>query len=165
MKHSRVLLISGLVCLLPVLAADEKKEEGKEKAAAPAVQVILKRISHPSGETLDEASTISADTGDSLNGKLAINVGSPDQPKYWTVEFGEGKENGKNVIYLNVNDTSLLTQGVREGTSWTAPVELFRVTAPFARSETLTVYRTKKESLTLEITPVTDSAKEKPKAE
>jgi hypothetical protein len=164
MKHSRVLLFAGLACVLPVLATDEKKEKEKHEAA-PAIQVILKRISQPSGETLDEVSTTSADTGDSLNGKLAINVGSLDQPKFWTVEFGEGQENGKDVLYLNVNDTSLLTRGVREGTSWASPVELFRFTAPFPRSGALTVYRTKTESLTLEITPVADSAKEKPKAE
>jgi len=161
MKNCRMLLLAGIVTLVPVLAADEKQEK-KEKPPAPAARVVVKRISQPSGETIEEVSTTSADTGDNLNGKIAINVGSLDQPKYWTVEFSEGDEDGKAVIYLSVCDTSLFQRGVREGTSWTTPVELFQVNAPFTGSGTYTIYRTKSESLTLEITPVADAAKEKP---
>jgi len=160
MKHCRVLLFAGLACILPVLAADEEKE--KRKPAAPVVQVVLKRASLPSGQTLDEVSTTSAVVEKQVDGKLSINVGTAEQPKFWTVEYGD---EGDGIIYLSVNDNSRLTRGVSNGTSWTSPVELFKVTAPFSGSGTLTVYRTKTELLTLEITPVADPTKEAPEGE
>lgn len=160
MNNCRVLLLAGVAALLPVLAADEKEKP----KAAPVVQVVLKRISLPSGETLGEVATRTADVDD-LHGTLSINMGTAEQPRHWTVEFSEGTaRSGEGLLYLSVCDTALLRQGVREGTSWTAPVELFEVTAPFDGSGVVSIYRTKTESMTLEITPVADAAKEKPEA-
>ena len=161
MRNSRVLLLAGFVTLLPVLGADEKKEKEKP-AAAPAVQVVLKRISLPSGETLDEVSTTSAVLEKEVEGTLSINVGTIDKPRFWTVEFDA---DGEHVIQVSVSDPSQLRQGMSQGSSWVSPVELFQVNAPFDGSGTVTVYRTKTESLTLEITPVANAAKEKPEAE
>ena len=158
MKHCRVLMLAGLVAALPLFAAEEQKP----KPAAPAVQVTLKRANLPAGQTLDEVATTAAVVEGQVEGKLAINVGTAEQPKFWTVEYGA---EGDGVIYLSVNDTSLVSRGVSDGTSWTSPVELFQLTAPFSGSGTLTVYRTKTELLTLEITPVANAAKEKSEAE
>ena len=161
MKYCRVLLFAGLACVLPVLAADEKKEKGKHEAA-PAVQVVLKRTNPSSGETLAEVSTTAGVIEHQVDGKLAINVGTAEQPKFWTVDF---EDEGEGWINLSVNDTSMILQGVREGSSWSSPVELFRITAPFDGAGVVSIYRTKTESLTLEITPVADPTQEKPEAE
>ena len=161
MKHSRVLLFAGLACVLPVLAADEKNEKGKHEAA-PAVHVVLKRSNPTSGETLAEVSTTSAVIEHQVDGKLAINVGTTEQPKFWTVDF---EADGEGWISLSVNDTSTIQQGVRKGSSWMSPVELFRLNAPFDGAGVVSIYRTNAEALTLEITPAAESAEEKPEAE
>ena len=159
MKNSRVLLLAGFVTLLPVLAADEKKEK---PTAAPAVQVVLKRISLPSGETLDEVSTTSAVIDKEVEGKLSINVGTTEQPKFWTVEFDA---EGDHVIQVSVSDTSRMRQSMTDGTSWVSPVELFQVIAPFVGEGTVTIYRTKSESLTLEVSPVAAAVGANPEPE
>jgi hypothetical protein len=158
MKHCRVLLLAGFVSLLPVLAAE--KNEDKKPAKMPAVQVTVKRISLPSGETLDEVSTTTAVIQKEVEGTLSINVGSLDQPKFWTVEFDA--EEGSGSMQVSVSDSTRLRQGMREGTSWVSPVVLFQINAPFDGSGEVAIYKSKSESMTLEITPVADAARAKP---
>src|SRR5688572_25434935 len=114
MKTSRILMLSTVLAVLPIPAAEEKKE----KPAAPAVQVVLTRTKLTTGEKLDEIATTSAVVDEQVEGKLSINVGTIDQPKFWTVEF---EVEGEGWIQLSVNDTSRLREGMHEGTSWVAP--------------------------------------------
>jgi hypothetical protein len=159
MKNCRVLLLAGLVTVVPLFAAEEEK---KPKPAAPAVQVVLKRVNLPAGQTLDEVTTTAAVVDGQVEGKLAINVGTAEQPKFWTVNYDS---EGEGWILIEVNDSSRLREGIRDGTSWVAPMELFEVFIPFDGSGTVSIYKTKTEALTLEITPVANAAKEKPAAE
>jgi hypothetical protein len=159
MKIRRILLLASAVALLPVASAEEKHEKPRKP---DAVEVTLKRIKLPDGEKLDEVTTTSAVLGGELEGTLSINVGTAEQPRYWAVEFDSNEE---DFIHLSVSDPSRMLHGTKDGTSWVSPVELFRVNAPFDGSGTVTIYRTKTESLTLEITPAADVAKEKPEAE
>jgi hypothetical protein len=158
MKNFRVLLLAGLVTALPLFAAEEKNP----MPAAPAVQVVLKRANLPAGQTLDEVTTTAAVVDGDVEGKLAINVGTAEQPKFWTVRFDS---EGDGWILITVSDTSRMREGVSEGTSWVAPVELFEVFIPFDGSGNVTIYKTKTESLSIELTPVANVAKEKPEAE
>jgi hypothetical protein len=158
MKNCRVLLLAGLVTVVPLFAVEEEKP----KPAAPAVQVVLKRTSLPAGQTLDEVSTTAAVVDDQVEGKLSINVGTAEKPKLWTVEFDA---EGEGWIQISVSDPSRLREGIDDGTSWVRMVELYQMFAPFGGAGTVSIYKTKTESLTLEITPVATAAKEKPEAE
>jgi hypothetical protein len=158
MKISRILMLATIVAVLPIPAAEEKKEK---PAVAPAVQVVLTRTKLPTGEKLDEITTTSAVIDNEVEGKLSINVGTIEKPKFWTVEF---EAEGEGWIQLSVSDTSQLREGMHEGTSWVAPVELFQIFAPFDGSGTVSIYRTKTESLTLDLTPAAADSPDKPEA-
>ncbi|MCW1924016.1 hypothetical protein OKA05_15720 [Luteolibacter arcticus] len=156
MHTHRVLMLASALAFLPAVSAEEKQ-------ATMPMQVTLTRTKLPSGEKLEEVTTITAVKDRlELGGTLSFNAGTAELPRYWTVEF---RVQNPELMYLSVSDTSLLRQGVREGTSWMAPVELFEVTAPFDGTGTMVVYKTKTESLTLTITPVAAKAKDKPAAE
>lgn len=157
MKSCRLLVCAFVSVFLPVLPAEEKP------APPPAVQVTIKRTKLPSGEKLDEVTTTTAIIGgEEVEGTLSINVGTPEEPRYWTVEF----DASEGVAHISVRDASRVIQGMREGTSWVHPVTLYQINAPFEGSGTVTIYRTKTESLTLEISPPTAAApEEKPEAE
>ena len=154
MKKCPVLLIAGLISALPLFAADEKVQN----PAPPAVQVVLKRV----GQTPDEVTTTGAVIDHKVEGKLSINIGTTEQPKFRTVEFESEREGW---IMFSVSDSAQLRETAHDGTSYVTPVELFRMYAPFDGSGTVPIYKTKTESLTLTITPVANAAKEKPEAE
>jgi hypothetical protein len=159
MKTCCILIIASAVATLPVVAAEGKEEK---QTAAPAVQVVLKRTKLPSRDELDEVRSTSAVVDDQVEGKLAINIGTAERPQFRTVEFGD---EGEGWIQVSVTDTSKLREEVHEGTNWIAPLELFRITAPFDGSGTVTVYQTKTELLTLEVTSAAAATVEKPEAE
>jgi hypothetical protein len=159
MKIRRILLLASAIAFLPVASAEEKHEKPRKP---DVVEVTLKRIKLPDGEKLDEVTTTSAVLGGELEGTLSINVGTAEQPRYWTVEFDS---DGEDFIHLSVSDPSRMLHGMKDGTSSVSPVELFRVHAPFDGSGTVTIYRTKGESLTLEVSPVTATDGKKPEAE
>jgi len=158
MKISRILMLATVLAVLPIPAAEEKKEK---PVAAPAVQVVLTRTKLPTGEKLNEITTTSAVINNEVEGKLSINVGTIEQPKFWTVDFDA---EGEGWIQLTVSDTSQLREGMHEGTNWVNPLELFRLFAPFDGSGIVSIYQTKTESLTLEITPVAGKSTDKPEA-
>lgn len=155
MKITRILMLASVLAVLPVFAAEEKKE----KSAASAVQVTLTRTKLSTGEKLDEITITSAVVDNQVEGKLSINVGTEDKPKFWTVEFDAESEGWMQV---SVMDNSQLRQGTHEGTSWVAPVELFEMFAPFGGSGTVSIYKTKTESLTLELIPAVANSTDKP---
>ena len=157
MKITRILVLAQVIAVLPAFAAEEKKE----KPALPAFQVTLTRTKLSTGEKLDEVTTTSAVVGNELEGTLPVNMGTEDKPRFWTVRFDAA---GEGWMQISVMDNSQLREGTHQGTNFVTPVDLFVVSAPFGGEGVVSIYKTKAESLTLEVTPAVTNSTNKTEA-